>query len=217
MYNRITRRIVSNIDTMIKPSKLVHHRYNQYIGWSFLSNILSSAESALSTHSMLQAVNTPDSDIMRTFNYIGKDIIGQLGGLFFMARIGKQADERPKRFLLYSNIFQQLAFTSVCLSPYFPSYFLPIAGLSNIMFNLSFTGFGAINAKCIYVLSNKSNNTGEIYAKITVINTFGSSIGLLLGLGINILCPTPESRLIFIPVLAIGRVYCFQKAVKHIL
>ena len=195
----------------------VHPKYYQYVAWSFASNVLSSAESAMSTHSMLQAVNESESDISRTINYVGKDIIGQLGGLAYMAKIGREADKHPRKFLLYSNIFQQVAFCSICITPYCSEYFLPIAGLSNIMFNLSFTGFGAINAKCIGELSHEKQNIGEIYAKVSVLNTFGSSIGLLVGLGIDTICPDPELRLGFIPILACGRIYCFDRAVRSLI
>ena len=60
--------------------------YN-YIKWSFTSNVLLSTEYALATHSILHAINT-DSETMRTLNYVGKDIIGQMGGLMYMSKMG---------------------------------------------------------------------------------------------------------------------------------
>lgn len=210
--------MIRHVKKLIAPSGQLHPKYFQYVGWSFASNVLSSAESAMSTHSMLHAVTDTDSSpIVQTANYIGKDIIGQLGGLFYMAQIGKEADKNPRKFLLYSNIFQQTAFASICMTPYCPEYFLPIAGLSNVMFNLSFTSFGAINAKCITELSSASKNTGEIYAKVSVLNTLGSSIGLMIGLGIDACCPEPTMRLGFMPILAAGRIYCFDKAVRSLI
>ena len=47
----------------------------------------------------------------------------------------------------------------------------------NILSNLSSTGFGAVNAKCISKLAI-DNNIMELYSKITIVNTIGSSIGL---------------------------------------
>lgn len=197
------------------PSGKQHDKYSQYVGWSFCSNILVSTESALAVHSMLHAIGS-DSDTIRTANYIGKDIIGQIGGFAYMARMGKKADTDSKRFLLYSNILQQVSFISVCVTPLVPCYFLPIAGCSNILSNISFTGFGAINAKCIQTLA-VDNNMGEIYAKVSMINTLGSSIGLLIGLGITALIPDHSSRLIIIPFLAAGRVYTFQRAIDGLI
>ena len=107
-----------------------------------------------------------------------------------------KAQESFYYILIY---IQQTAFMSVCLTPYAPEYFLPVAGLSNIMVNLSFTGFGAINAKCIKELSTGSDNEnmGEIYAKVAVLNTFGSSIGLLIGLGVDAIVPEPTAQACF--------------------
>ncbi len=208
---------LNKFKSIIAPAGKIHPKYYQYIGWSFASNVLSSTESAMSTHDMLQAVGNSESSVIQTSNYIGKDIIGQIGGLMFMAKIGREADNKPRRFLLYANMFQQTAFMTVMLTPHCPDYFLPIAGLANVMFNISFTSFGAINAKCIGELSNKATNTGEIYAKISVLNTFGSSIGLLIGLGINAMTPDGVTRLGIIPVLAAGRVYCFDRAVSSLI
>ena len=205
---------MNNIRKVFLPMGKVHPKYINYIGWSFVSNIIVSAESAISAHSMLQAIDT-DSDITRTINYVGKDIIGQLGGLLYMNNIGKNIDKNPRRFIIYSNIFQQSAFVFVCSTPVFPDFFLPIAGFSNILFNLSFTGFGAINAKCITKLSN--DNIGELYAKISIINTIGSSFGLLLGLGINTLLPEHNTRMVVLPFMAVSRVYTYNKAVENLI
>lgn len=199
----------------IFPSGKVHKKYIQYIGWSFISNVFVSVENALATHSILHAIDN-GSETIRTANYIGKDIIGQLGGLIYMSNMGGKADEKPRKFLLYSTISQQTAYMSLCTTHIFPEYFLPIAGFSNILSNISFTGFGAINAKCIQMLAI-DNNIGEIYAKVSVFNTWGSSIGLLIGIGITAIVPDHNTRLCIIPFLAIARVLTFRRAICGII
>lgn len=197
------------------PNGKYNKLYSQYVGWSFISTVLVSAESAMSTHSLLHAINT-DSETLRTINYVGKDIIGQLGGLGYMAKMGEKSDKEPLKFLNYSNIIQQSSYIMICSTPFVSDYFLPIAGFSNILSNISYTGYGAINAKCVQKLAT-DNNIGEIYAKITVINTLGSSIGLILGLGITACLPDHGSRLAILPFLAIGRVYTFNKAIRGLI
>ena len=192
-----------------------HQLYMKYIKWSFLSNIFVSTQTAIVTDNMLYAINY-DSASIRSINYIGKDIIGQIGSLLFLSKIGNQPDKNPKSFLLYSNIVQQSSLICVSLTPLFPVYFLPIAGLSNILSTLSFTGFGAINAKCIGKLST-GGNIGELYSKITIINTIGSSIGLLLGLGINIMIPDHQERALLIPLIGLMKVYTYNKAIENLL
>lgn len=201
--------------SLVFPSGKIHPLYKQYVGWSFISNIIVSTETAMATHSMLHAIDT-DSEAVRTINYIGKDIIGQIGGLGYMAKMGKQADQYPVKFLWYSNIIQQSAYLAICLTPQIPQYFLPIAGCSNILTNISFTGFGAINAKCLQELA-LDDNIGEIYAKVSTLNTLGSSFGLLIGLAINIFIPDHNDRLFILPILAMIRVYTLNRAVSGII
>jgi hypothetical protein len=194
---------------MIYPKGKCHQKYGQYIGWSFLSNVIVSVENVMVTDSMLVASN------FQSFQYISKDILGQIGGLMYISRMGKKSDEKPKRFLLYSSMIEQCAYHTSYLTQKFPSYFLPIAGISNIFLNISFVGYGAINAKCIQSLSIE-NNIGELYSKIVVINTLGSSIGTMIGLGI-ISITDYTSRMFLFPVLAFLRIYTFRKAIKDIL
>jgi len=202
--------------TLVYPTGKYHPKYLQYIGWSFASNCLVSTQSVLSVHSMLSAVDTGGSDAVRTANYVGKDIIGQTGGLWYMSKMGKHSDKNPKKFLFYSNIVQQASYVVTCCTPLCPSYFLAIAGTANIMTNISFTGFGAINARCIQRLA-VDDNIGEIYAKISVINTLGSSIGMIVGLGITTAVPDHTLRLCLVPLIGVVRVYCYNKAVEGLI
>ena len=130
--------------------------------------------------------------------------------------MSEKADKNPKNFLLYSNILQQSSYIFMSATPLFSSYFLPIAGISNIFSNISFTGFGAINAKCIQNLS-LDNNTGEIYSKIAAVNTLGSSVGLLCGLGIIAIIPDYNTRLLITPILASLRIFTYNRAIKGLI
>ena len=207
---------MNQIKKIFFPSGNYHPMYGKYLGWSCISNIIVSAESVLSTHSMLSAISTDNTELVRTVNYVGKDIIGQVGGLWYMSKMSKDADKEPKKFLLYSNIIQQSSYITTCITPMFPSYFIYIAGISNIAANISFTGFGAINARCIQILAI-DDNIGEIYAKISIVNTIGSSLGMMIGLVITSFFPDHESRLCVIPILGIARVYTYQKAIQDII
>ena len=201
---------------LLFPKGNIHPKYKNYVYWSFISNIFVSAETVLSSHSMLSAMDTSSSETIRTVNYIGKDIIGQIGSLGYMTTMGDKADKKPKTFILYSNILQQIGFSTMCITPFIPEYFLPIAGISNVLTNISFIGFGAINAKCIQKLAI-DNNVGEIYAKISIVNTIGSSIGLLLGVGITTLIPDHNSRILFLPFLAFIRILTFNYAIRDLI
>lgn len=203
--------------TLIYPTGKYHSSYGRFVAYSFASNVLLSTESVLSTHSMLSAIGIANTSAIITSNYVAKDIIGQLGGLFYMNKVGRTADSEPRKFLMYSHTFQQSAIFVECITPLIMfTYFLPIAGIANMAKNISFTGFGAINAKCIQTLA-KDNNIGEIYSKITVLNTIGSSVGMLFGLGLIVLIPDHTSRLCLLPILGGLRIWLFQRAVQNLI
>jgi hypothetical protein len=88
--------------------------------------------------------------------------------------------------------------------------------LGNIGKNISFTGFGAINARIIQKLA-VDNNIGEIYSRLTVINTIGSSIGMCIGLGLVAKIPDHTMRMGLIPILGAARVYTFNKSVESLI
>lgn len=200
---------------LLYPVGRHHPNYSQYLAWSFISNVIVSAESAMASHSML-AVLGHQSEAYRTFNYVGKDIIGQLGALGYISKMSSKADKEPRKFLNYSHIVQQISYASMFSTPLLPDLFLPIAGCSNILTNVSFAGFGAVNAICIQKLA-VDDNIGEIYAKISIINMIGSSIGLAGGVAITMIIPDHATRLCLTPVLALGRVYSLNRAVRTVL
>ncbi len=200
---------------MLYPVGKCHARYGSYIAWSFISTVIVSVESALASHSML-AVLGQQSELHRTFNYVGKDIVGQIGALGYISKTSFKADKEPYKFLQYSHIVQQISYVSMFCTPLASSLFLPIAGCSNILTNISFAGLGAINARCIQILAI-DDNIGEIYAKVSMINMIGSSIGLAIGVAISAVVPDHTTRVCLTPLMAICRVYSFNHAVKIIL
>jgi len=206
----ISRRLIVRFK---RPSK-----YMRYAGWSFVSNIAISAQSVLSTHSMLSVIGKSSSDIIASYNYVGKDIIGQSFGLWYMNRMGKEADSNPLKFVYKSMALQQSAIIIESVTPMLnPSKFLFIAGLSNTAKNISFVGFGAVNAKVIQKIASP-NKIGETYSHITMINTIGSTIGMGLGLLIAAKIPSHTLRLYTaVPILGLIRYYTYKQSIKGLL
>lgn len=205
------------LKSLVYPGGRVHKNYARYVGWSSLSNLIISIESVLSTHSMLSTIGQTSNELAFSVNYVGKDIVGQLGGLYYMNKMGSKADKDPSYFIKHSMILQQSAVILECATPLLPlGSFIPVAGIANITKNISFTGFGAVNAKIIQKLAQE-DNVGEIYAKISVLNTIGSSIGMGLGLVIASQIQDHTFRLCLIPILAWMRIYSYNKAISGII
>lgn len=206
-------KLLCKLKNILTPEGVTDKRYFKYIGWSFVSTALVSMQTAMSTHSMLYAIGTEEN---RTENYIGKDVIGQLGGIAYMSKMGTKADKEPKKFMLYSNIIQQSSILTMSLTPLVDvSYFLVMAGGANALSNISFAGYGAINAKCIQKMS--SDNMGEMYAKITMTNTIASTLGLSAGVVLCAYIPEHETRSALVPVLGLLRVYSYEKAIEDLI
>lgn len=201
--------------SLFYPSGKYNKKYKQYVCWSFLSNLLVSTQHVISVHNMLSAIDN-NTESVRTINYIGKDIIGQTGSLFYISKIGKKIDKEPVKFLRYINFTQQISYISTSVTFLFPDFFLILAGSSSLLNNVSFIGFGSINTKCINQIS-ESDNLGEIYAKISIFNTLGSSIGLLSGVSITMFIPDRTTQLCLLPIIGSLRIYTFNKAVKGLI
>lgn len=187
----------------------IHPRYDRFVGCTFLSNIAMSAQISMSTHNMLSCISSCNNSYILSSNYIGKDICGQLGSLWYINKTAEKSDKNPQTFLKKSLIIQQSAVTIEFLTPMFPSSaFLLIAGLGNIGQNISASGIGAVNAKVIREIGE--DNMGEVYAKLSCLNTLGTSIGMGLGVMVNILIPDENIRFGLIIMLGILR-YCLYK------
>ena len=104
---RITNKIKSIVHPFIYPKGNVHPSYGKYVGWSCFSNFVISAESVMSTHSMLSVVGLASTELTISLNFIGKDIIGQMGGLWYINKVGEKADKEPVKFIKYSMAFEQ--------------------------------------------------------------------------------------------------------------
>jgi hypothetical protein len=211
---------MNKIRNLISPIGKIQKEYYKYIGWSFISNVMVSTENTLATHNIMSMLDTCNQyENAKTINYILKDLIGQIGGLFYLSKYSKQADKNSGKFLMYSNILQQTAFINLSIAPLLSDYimFLPITSFSSILFNVSFTCHGAINAKCIQKLSDNNKNMGELYAIITMTNTIASTIGTILGLGIVWFIPSHKLRLFLFPLFAFTRVYTYHLATRKII
>jgi hypothetical protein len=198
----------------VYPQGKVHGRYAQYVGWSAVSTFCISAETVLSTHSMLATVGMVSNELAVSTNYIGKDILGQIFGIFYMHKVGSSIDTDQRRFIRNSMIIQQLSTLMECSTPLLPTVcFLPVAAIANAGKNVSFMGFGAINATIIQKLALE-NNTGEIYAKLTVINTVSSTLGMGTGLVIAGLVPSHSMRMLIVPILGVARYVAYTKSIE---
>jgi hypothetical protein len=82
--------------------------YKKFMFFNFASTIVVSVESVITTHNVLNGVSQDESS--RTLNYVGRDVIGNMGSFLFVGGIGASADKDPKKFLQKVHVTQQLSY-----------------------------------------------------------------------------------------------------------
>jgi len=174
----------------------------KFVGWSVLNNISVSCSSVISTNSMLSVISTPSARDIISLNYIGKDVLGQLGSLWYIWRTSKKAKSTPVKYITTGAILQQssihLENSLYVLKPFFSSDFVfPILGFTSLLKNISFVSIGAVSIEKLTELK-EGGEMSEIYSKITVINTLSSTFGMILGLFIVYGIPSHTFRSFFV-------------------
>lgn len=188
----------------------------RYIKWMALNSWATSASAVISTNSMLNSImSTPSYTSVIATTYVGKDIIGQLGGLGYVWKTGKKADQQPVKYVTKGALILQGALflenSSVLITN--KMFILPFLGLSSMMKNISFISMGAVNANNLQKLA--FGNIGEFYAKVASVNTLASTIGMITGIGIIHILPSYTVRtMVVMPVLGAISVYSLRKATE---
>jgi len=190
-----------------------------YVKWMSIHNFSSSVSSVISTNSMLGSIiNTPSYTSVLAVNYVGKDIIGQLGSLAYAWKTGKGADIEPLKYITKGGIILQTSFFVENCTPLISNniFIMPFLGFCSLLKNVSFISIGAVNAKNIQKLSN--GNIGEFYSKSASINTMSSTLGMIVGIGIIHMIPSYTIRsLVVLPTMSMISIYSLRKATKIIL
>jgi hypothetical protein len=205
---------MNKLTSALFPSGKTNKHYLNYIKYSFISNTAISVQNSIAVQSMLSVITAEPE--LANINYIGKDIIGQLGSLIYMTKYTNKIDSKPKTFLNQSHFIQQTSYFLLYYSSIIqPDYFIFVAGASNILSNVSFIGYGAINAKCIEKVSD-GKNIGQIYTKLTCVNTLASTIGLGIGVYLNMYIEN-DFKMLLLPLCGVIRIIYFNKSISGLI
>jgi hypothetical protein len=187
----------------------------KYIFWMALNSWAVSTSNTISVNSMLNSIGSNSAFSNMTIAYIGKDIIGQTGALFYANQTGKKADKEPKKYILKGAFFQQASFFIENCSVFLTNtkFILPFLGFSSLLKNISFISIGAVNINNLKKIAEKQ--TGEFYTKVASINSLSSSLGMICGMGIVYALPSYTLRtIVILPILGIISVYSLSKATR---
>jgi hypothetical protein len=182
--------------------------------FSFLLSVntfSTSCAAVIGTNNMLSSVLLqPSAETVLAATYIGKDIIGQLGGMVYTWKKAKQIDANPIKiaklavFLQHSAIY--LDYFSISVSS--PLVWL---GFSSFLKNVAFIHSGAVNVKNLEKI-NPTETLAVKYTKISSINTLSSTAGMITGL--ILVNNFPTTAIFFGPILSLISYSTFVKATK---
>ena len=118
-----------------------------------------------------------------------KDGLGQLGGILFASRYGRNFDEDIKKWRFMAMVALNISIYIEILTLKFPDHFLLLASLANVGKNICFLLASASRAS-INMQFSKNNNIGDISGKsvsqFTASSLFGVGLGLILSKTFNI-------------------------------
>jgi hypothetical protein len=192
----------------------------KYLVYSSLSNCVCGFESIISSYSMLHASGVGNNTVLASvsLNLIGKDILGQLFSIPFIAKMSKYGDRNPIKYIRDNVILFEVSNFIECSTPFFSgSMFIPLATLGNIGKNIGYTGLGSFNANVINKLSIDKTDITEIYSKIAIVNTVSFSVGMSFGLLFVTQIDDPHIKLCILPVTGIIRWLLIKKSVEDIM
>jgi len=169
--------------------KSVSAGYDTFVRGQMFAMVLSTASGVLSMQSMLFAIGIGSGSfpLAATLNWVIKDGLGQLGGVFFASIVSNQFDADPKRWRLVSTIAMDASSFIELLTPLVPHYFLPMAAVANVGKNISFLAASASRA-AIHKSFAVHENLADVTAKTGSQCILSSLVGTSLGLSIAAAC-----------------------------
>lgn len=186
-----------NVITYFLPDRYpdsVAPGYARFAGCCFCASIAGSAAMVLSTQTLLLAVGVVGSSgqasvMAGALNWVLKDGIGQLGGVWFASRMSQAGsskfDADPKRWRIVAALSLDAATLLEIVSPLVPSvWVLPIASIANIGKNIGFLTASASRAALHQSLAIRGN-LADVTAKSGSQSLAAGLLGTTVGIGLS--------------------------------
>lgn len=167
----------------------------KYQRYSMLASVASGAQTTLSSSLFLSHLDVFSNSTLKMYNYFGRDIVGQLGALAFVTTGVKYFNKPSKLSAHRIQNFQVAVVTAETIATMAPGgVLLPLMGVINVGKNIGWIGNGSLNTYCMQKLT--TDNMPEVYAKTSVYNTVGYSIGMTIGIAMYGVCTTTPQLII---------------------
>jgi hypothetical protein len=186
-----------NVITYFLPARYpesVTPGYARYAGFCFCSSVAGSAAMVLSTQTLLLAVGVVGSSeqasvMAGAMNWVLKDGIGQLGGVWFASRMSQAGsakfDADPKKWRMVAALSMDGATLLEIVSPLVPYvWVLPVASVANIGKNIGFLTASASRAALHQSFAIRGN-LADLTVKAGSQALAASLLGTALGIGLS--------------------------------
>ena len=162
------------------------NQYDKYILWNGITTGIQCMNTTLASGAILAKLNAVGNVSLMLYNYLGRDACGQAGGAAYAYYRGCAIKDNPQ---IHGASANSLIIGSTFMES-IVSY-LPIGGklmfaplvVANVGKNIGWIGTGAVN---VHYMSNISkDNIAEMYTRMSVVNSFASTIGTMGGLALT--------------------------------
>jgi hypothetical protein len=137
----------------------------------------------------LAKLNAVGNVSMMLYNYLGRDACGQAGGAAYAYYKGSNIKDNPRQYGHHANgliIGSTLMESMVSYLPLSGKMMFGPLVAANVCKNIGWIGSGAVNSHYMSQLSK--DNISEMYTRMSVVNSFASTVGTLTGLVLIGLC-----------------------------
>ncbi|CAG8441095.1 12658_t:CDS:2 [Ambispora leptoticha] len=171
--------------------------YWNFTKWQFVNKTAGSVTGVLSTQSLLYAMGLGATSVplAAALNWIIKDGLGQLGGVFYAATVNSRFDSEPKRYRFRATLYMQLASLLELIAPLYPHLFLLFASTSNVGKNICWLAGAASRAqmtKTFALRDNLGDITGKSRSQGTAAGLLGTGIGIAISATITAMSSVPS-------------------------
>ncbi|GKY94670.1 hypothetical protein MPSEU_000432400 [Mayamaea pseudoterrestris] len=219
-----------NVISHFLPAQYPHSvqpEYAKFTSFCFAASVAGSAGMVLSTQTLLLAVGVVGSHQMQTagimagaLNWVFKDGVGQLGGVWFASRMGhtKRFDTHPKKWRMTAALALDAAALMEILSPFAASWVvLPVACAANVLKNIGFLTASASRA-ALHQSIALNNNLADVTVKAGTQSMAAGLVGTGVGLGLStmVLNNDPSNFVLGFCFLSATHLGCNYMAMRYV-
>lgn len=118
-------------------------------------------------------------------NWLLRDGVGMVGGLFFASRFGSRINQNVKSWRLFADLINNVGLTLEIIAPAYPGMFIPLICAAALCRSMCGISAGAANAVISSHWGERNSNIADVQAKngnqATVVNLSCLALALVFG------------------------------------